>query len=88
MKKMVNQVPLGSILSLMYGFTKIVVEDRKHKDIYIDNSPDTVRWEGFVNEIWNAPDVIRYKWMKTHVYQIWHTEKYILLLISTEFEEY
>jgi hypothetical protein len=88
MKRTVNKVPLESVLSLMYGFTRIVIEDRKNKDIYMDNAPDTERWEGFVNEIWDAPDKIRYKWMKSKVHQIWHTEKYLLLIISTEFEEY
>jgi hypothetical protein len=85
---MANKVALGSILSLMYGYTKIVIEDRKHKDVYIDNSPDTKRWEGFVKDIWKASDEITYKWLRTSVYQIWHKQDYILFLISTEFEKY
>lgn len=88
MKRMANKVALGSILSLMYGYTKIVVEDRKHKDVYIDNSPDTKRWEGFVKDFWKAPDEITYKWLRTSVYQIWHKDDHILFLISTEFEQY
>lgn len=88
MKRMANKVALGSILSLMYGYTKIVVEDRKHKDVYIDNSHDTKRWEGFVKDIWKASDEITYKWLRTSVYQIWHKQDYILFLISTEFEKY
>lgn len=88
MKRMANKVALGSILTLMYGYTKIVVEDRKHKDVYIDNSPDTKRWEGFVKDIWKASDEITYKWLRTSVYQIWHKQDYILFLISTEFEKY
>lgn len=88
MKRTVNKVPLESVLSLLFGFTKIIIEDRKNKDIYMDNAPDTERWEGFVKDVWSAPDKIRYKWMKSQVHQIWHREDCIEFIISTEFEEY
>lgn len=88
MKRTVNKVPLESVLSLLFGFTRVVIEDRKNKDIYMDNAPDTERWEGFVKDVWYAPDKIRYKWMKSQVHQIWHKEDCIVFVISTEFEEY
>lgn len=88
MKRTVNKVPLESVLSLLHGFTKIVIEDRKNKDIYMDNAPSTKSWEGLVKDVWKASDEIRYKWMKSQVHQIWHRADCIEFVISTEFEEY
>lgn len=88
MKRTVNNVPLESIISLLFGFTWIVVEDRKNKYIHVENAPDTKRWSGYAKDIWKASDEIRYKWMKSKVHQIWHRADYIEFVISTEFEEY
>lgn len=88
MKRTVNKVPLESVLSLLHGFTWIIIEDRKNSDIYKDNAPDTRKWKGFVKDVWGACDEVRYKWMKSQVHQIWHKENCIVFVISTEFEEY
>lgn len=88
MKRTVNKVPLESVLSLMFGLTKIVIEDRKNRNIYIENAPDTRRWEGFVKDVWKASDEVRYKWLKSQVHKIWHKADCIVFIISTEFEEY
>lgn len=89
MKRYVNNIPLGSVLGLFFGFTKIVVEDRKQKDRYIDNAPDTVKWEGLVKDIWKASDEIRYKWLMSKVYEIQPLPDGVMrFVIMTQFEEY
>ena len=70
MKSVRHEVALSTVLGLMFGFTKIVVEDRKAKDRYVDNAPDTMRWVGNVKDIWRASDEIRYKWLNTKVTEI------------------
>lgn len=87
MKRTVNKVPLQTITSLLPGFTKITVEDRKHSKIYCDNAEDTEKWSGFVKDIYYS-DVIRYKWMRTEVRGIQHTPEGLIIIISTEFEAY
>ena len=89
MKRMLNNVPLGTVLGLIFGFTKIVVEDRRSKDRYIDNAPATFKWEGLVKDIWKASDVIVYKWLRSKVYEIRVLPDGVLMfVISTEYEEY
>lgn len=89
MIRCVNDVPLGTVLGLIFGFTRIIVEDRKHKDRYIDNAPDTKRWEGLVKDIWTASDEISYKWMRSKVHEIRSLPDSVLMfVISTEYEKY
>lgn len=89
MKRYVNNVPLGSVLGLIFGFTQIVVEDRKNKDRYIDNAPDTKKWEGHCKDIWRASDEITYKWLRSKVHEIQPLpDGRMRFVICTEFEEY
>ena len=70
MKNIRHEVALSTVIGLMFGFTKIIVEDRKAKDRYVYNAPDTMRWVGQVKDIWRASDEIRYKWLNTKVTEI------------------
>ena len=89
MKRNVNDVPLGTVLGLFFGFTRIIVEDRKNKDRYIDNAPDTKKWDGFVKDIWRASDEITYKWLRSKVHEIRTLpDGRMLFVIMTEYEEY
>lgn len=88
MKRRVNNIHLSCVTSLMTGFTKIIIEDRKASEIYLSNSPNTKKWEGLVKDLYNAPDEIRYKWMMTRLYHIEPTENGVLLVICTEYEPY
>lgn len=88
MKRRVNDVPLGTIVGLLPGFTWITVEDRRACNRYCDNAEDTRSWSGYAKDIWDTWDEIRYKWMRTKVNEIRHTPKGLIILIQTEWEEY
>ena len=89
MKRYVNNVPLGTVLGLIFGFTRIIVEDRKPKDRYVDNAPDTKKWEGLVKDIWSASDDVRYKWLMSKVHEIRTLpDNVMLFVICTENDEY
>ena len=70
MKGIRHEVALSTVLGLFFGFTKVIIEDRKSKDRYVDNAPDTQRWTGHVKNVWGASDEIRYKWLNTKVTEI------------------
>lgn len=88
MKRRVNSIHLSCVTGLMPGFTKVIIEDRKASEIYLDNSPNTRKWEGLVKDFYNAPDEIRYKWMMTKVYRIEPTKDGVLIVICTQYEPY
>ena len=89
MKRAVNNVPLQTVLGLIPGFTKVVVEDRKASKRYMDNADDTEKWEGLVKDIWyKAPEIVRYKWLMSKVYEVRHMPDGLMFVISTEWEEY
>lgn len=89
MKRVANDVALSSVLSLMFGFTRIVIEDRRECNRYMDNAPDTKRWDGLVKDVWNADDEIRYKWLRTKVREIRPLPNSVMLfIICTEYEQY
>ena len=88
MKRRVNNIHLSCVVSLLPGFTKIIVEDRKASEIYMDNSPNTRKWEGLAKDIHTAPDEIRYKWMMTRLYRIEPKPEGMLLVICTQYEPY
>jgi len=88
MKRRVNNIPLNSVLGIIPGFQRIIIEDRKACEIYMDNSPNTRKWEGLAKDIYYTPDDIRYKWMLSKVYKLEQTKNGILLVISTQYEEY
>lgn len=70
MKSIRHEVALSTVLGLMLGFTKVIIEDRKPNDRYVDDAPDTRRWSGQIKDIWRASDEIRYKWLNTKVTEI------------------
>ena len=88
MKRRVNNIHLSCVISILPGFTQIIVEDRLASEIYMDNSPNTRRWEGFAKDIYNAPDEVRYKWMMTRLYRIEERPDGLLLVICTQYEPY
>lgn len=89
MKRNVNDVPLGTVLGLFFGFTRIIVEDRKQKDRYIDDAPDSERWTGLVKDIWRADEKVRYKWLRSKVREIRPLPNSVMLFVlCTEYEEY
>lgn len=89
MKRMANDVPLGTALGLFFGFTRIVIEDRRECNRYMDNAPDTKRWDGLVKDVWKASDEIVYKWLRTKVREIRPLPGGVMLfVISTEYEQY
>ena len=89
MKRIMNNVALTNILSLMPGFTRIVIEDRRECDRYCDNAPDTKRWDGLVKDVWKASDEITYKWLRTKAREVRPLAGgVVLFIISTEFEQY
>lgn len=89
MKRIQNDVALSSVLSLMFGFTRIVIEDRRECNRYMDNAPDTRRWDGLVKDVWKASDEIIYKWLRTKVREIRPLGGgAVLFVICTEFEKY
>lgn len=88
MKRRINNIHLSCVTGLMSGFTKIIIEDRKASEIYLDNSPNTKKWVGLIKDLYNAPDEIRYKWMMTKVYHIDQTEDGMRFVICTQYEPY
>ena len=89
MKRMVNDVPLSAVLSLMPGFSRVVIEDRRECNRYMDNAPDTRRWDGLVKDVYKAGDEITYKWMRTKVREIRPLAGgATLFVICTEYEQY
>lgn len=89
MKRIMNDVALTNVLSLMFGFTRIIIEDRRECNRYMDNAPDTRKWEGLVKDVWKASDEITYKWLRTKVREIRPLPGGVMLLvISTEHEKY
>ena len=88
MKRIMNDVALSTVLGLMFGFTRIVIEDRKERDRYVDNAPDTRRWDGLVKDVWMADDEVRYKWLRSKVHEIRPLPVGVLFIISTEYEQY
>lgn len=88
MKRRVNNIHLSCVTSLIPGFVKLVIEDRLASKIYMDNSPDTKRWEGLAKDFYKAPDEIRYKWGMTRLYKIEPQGDHILLVICTQYEPY
>ena len=61
MKRFVNNVPLGTITALIWGYTPIIIENRKECNVYNDNAEDTRRWTGLVKDLYRANDEIKYK---------------------------
>lgn len=89
MKRIMNDVALSTVLGLFFGFTRIVIEDRRECNRYVDNAPDTKRWDGLVRDIWKASDEIVYKWMRTKVREIRPLAGgAVLFVICTEYEQY
>ena len=88
MKRMVNDIPLCSVIGLMPGFTPIVVENRTGCNIWNDNANTSEVWEGLAKDIHFATDEVRYKWMRSKVWQIRQIEKATLLVISTDCDQY
>ena len=86
MKRMVNDVPLGSILGLIGGNTKIIVEERKECLVYYDKAEAIERWTGFAKNFYND-EIHRYKWNRTKVREIRHLPDAIMFIISTQFEQ-
>ena len=89
MKRISNDVALKSVLGLMLGFTRVIIEDRRSKDRYVDNASDTVKWIGYAKDVWRASDEIRYKWLNTKVTEIRPlTGGTMLFVIITEEDKY
>lgn len=88
MKRAVNKVNLSTIMSMIPGFTKVVIEDRKAGQIWNDSATDTVKWSGLGKDFSRAGDTIRYKWGMTAVRMIEQTGDGIRIIISTQYEEY
>ena len=88
MKRRVNNIHLSCVTGLMPGFTKVIIEDRKASEIYMDNSPNTKKWVGLVKDLYNSPDEMRYKWFMTRVYRIEPKEEGVLIVICTQYELY
>lgn len=70
MKSIRHDVALSVVLGLFFGWTRVIIEDRKAKDRYMDDAPDTRRWTGKIKDVWSASDEIRYKWLNTKVTEI------------------
>lgn len=87
MKRNVNNVNLGAIIGMVPGYIKIIVEDRKACDIRNDSAKDTLRWEGLAKDMVNRKNLLR-KWKMSKVYEIRPTEKGLMFVISTQYEEY
>ena len=87
MKRMVNDVPLGSILGLIGGNTKIIIEDRKDSLVYYDKAEAIERWTGLAKDFYNN-DRFRYIWARTKVREVRHLPDAIMFIISTQFEKY
>lgn len=88
MKRRVSNVNLSCVTGLIPGFTKIIVEDRKASEIYMDDSLNTRKWEGLAKDFYKAPDEIRYKWGMTRLYKIEPKPDGLLLVICTQYEPY
>lgn len=88
MKRISYNVALGAALAMINGNTRIVVENRKNPYLYFDNHGDEERWEGLAIDLYDAPDIVRYKWMRTKVHEIRHYPDYIMFIISTESDLY
>lgn len=91
MKRMVNNVPLCTVMGLLGGFTKVVIEDRTERHRWCDNAEDTVRWEGYAKDFYSyklTADINKPKWDMTKVCEIRHLPDSIMIVISTQFEEY
>lgn len=89
MKSIRHEVALSVVLGLMFGFVNVIIEDRKSKDRYIDNAPDTIRWTGMVKDVWTASDEIRYKWLNTKLTEIRPLPSgKMLFVIVTEEDKY
>ena len=88
MKRRVNNIHLSCVTSLLPGFIKVIIEDRKANEIYMDNSPNTRKWEGLAKDFFYAPEDIRYKWAMTRVYRLEPTTNGLLIVISTQYEPY
>lgn len=86
MKRIAENVALDTISYILPGDTKIVIEDRKLRGTYWIEPENTVRWEGLVKNFYKSDNA--YKWGRSKVYHMEHTPDHILLVISTEFEEY
>ena len=70
MKSIRHEVALSVVLGLFFSWTRVIIEDRKAKDRYMDDAPDTRRWTGKIKDVWSASDEIRYKWLNTKVTEI------------------
>ena len=88
MKRRVSNVNLSCVMSLIPGFTKVIIEDRKAAETYMDGSPNTRKWEGLAKDFYKAPDEIRYKWGMTRLYTVEPKPDGLLLVISTQYEPY
>ena len=88
MKRMVNDVPLCSVVGLLPGFTPIAIENRTMNNIWNDNASSSAVWEGLAKDVHTATDEIRYKWMRSKVWGIQQLEKAILFVISTDSDVY
>lgn len=89
MKRIASEVALKSVLGLMLGFTRVIIEDRKAKDRYIDNAADSKRWTGYAKDVWTESDEIRYKWLNTKVTEIRPLPGGVMLfVIITEEDKY
>ena len=88
MKRRINNIHLSCVTSLLPGFTKLIIEDRKASEIYMDGSENTRTWVGFAKDLYNAPDEIRYKWAMTRVYKIEPIPDGVRVIICTQYEPY
>ena len=88
MKRIYENIPLQSILYVVPGTAKIVIEDYTRQGILWENSNKPVyTWEGKVCETTKLP----YKYSRAKVYHVsTHPEDpgTLLFKVSTEFEQY
>ena len=54
MKRRINNIHLSCVTSLLPGFTKLIIEDRKASEIMMDGSENTRTWVGFAKDLYNA----------------------------------
>lgn len=88
MTRMVNDIPLASVLGLIPGFTPIIVENRTAANRWNDTACSSEVWEGLAKDIHRATDEVRYKWMRSKVYEIRQMKDAMMFVICTQYEQY
>lgn len=90
MKRIYNDIPLQSILYLVPGTTKIIVEDYTKKDLFSPwemNCTPVYTWEGKACDAHKIPD--KYLRAKAQGVEICPaTLDTLIFKVSTEFEQY